>query len=213
VAKTAVFGNHRIRIESPMSIPDIQKGMAELFPELKDAVAFDKGDEVHFVPKSTMMQNRLNIELQKRKEQYLLDDLRRQAERNISEIGYMPGTRADKIKSGMIDASAISVHHTGNWHPAKLKRYSGGRWRDLETGEVSRAEKYDRVKETINTWFDPPDEYSAEITGQYASRGGYEHLVGKKAKIIETNEDLEVYVVKVEDDDTEYVIRMKDIKL
>lgn len=50
------------------------------------------------------------------------------------------------------------------------------------------------------------------IGGEYADKGGYAHLVGKTGQVIQENEELDICIIKADDDGKEYVIRKKDIQ-
>jgi hypothetical protein len=239
MSRMIIYEDNRLDVEDDtLTIPEIQESMSLIFPELKHAVALEKGNEIHFVTREKMRQNQLEISLRSRKAQtdYLSDHGRNYISmHHTADIGHMPGTIEDKIKARMIETGIIQanqIHIAGKRAPdypmggkgnAKLMTWSRGEWRDLETGVTSRMERdlLDRIarKEAVEAGIkalqslhEPTSEYTAEIMGEYAARGGYEHLVGKKCKLIEYNHDLEIYVVKVEDDEKEYVIRKKDIK-
>lgn len=83
-----------------------------------------------------------------------------------------------------------SIHYSayeGGRNPAQLRLYGNGKWHVVKTPLVV-------------------------IKGEYAARGGYEHLVGKYCDIIQENKDLEVYLVQAKGDNKQYVIRKKDIE-
>ena len=102
--------------------------------------------------------------------------------------------RNAQFRKSQIDAIDATSIKTGQIHAEQVKvRYGAG----IGNRQV---DEYDYS-------------YNCIIGGDYASIGGYEHLVGKDAKIIETMEDLEVHVVKPREEEKTYVIRMKDIKL
>jgi hypothetical protein len=234
MSRRVIYENHRLVIEDDsLTIPEIKESMSLIFPELKHAVALDNGNEIHFVTREKMKQNQLDISLRERRmnEFFTTPGNNYISMHHTADIGHMPGTREDKIRARMIETGTIQanqIHVAGKRAPdypiggkgnAKLMGWSRGEWRDLETGVTSRLEKekldrlsHREIQERMKTWFEPSDEYTAEIMGEYAARGGYEHLVGKKCKLIEYNNDLEVYVVQVKDDLQQYVIRKKDIK-
>lgn len=71
----------------------------------------------------------------------------------------------------------------------------------------------ERGQRKIHEEITKQQEYPYKIGGHYAKKGNYEHLVGKSIKVVEENVELGAYIVKVEGDDEEYLIRQKDIIL
>jgi hypothetical protein len=209
-----VYGDKKFDIESHMTEQQIRESMQELFPELRQAVALRKGNELHFVTHHRMMQNHLEIELSKLREKELLEELGKPSSPMI-------GSRRSQTE--YLNFHSNMIGHMPGHREEKMKTYMGGQWRDLEDAstistakiraEQIRAAKLASVSHIMNTWFDEPkEEYPYTVGDVYAARGGYEHLVGKKAKVIEENNELEVYIVEVENETKQYVIRKKDIQ-
>ena len=54
--------------------------------------------------------------------------------------------------------------------------------------------------------------YPHIVIGKYAEKGNYQHLVGKRCKIVDSDDLLEIHLIQVMDDEKTYLIRKSDIK-
>ena len=199
MTRTVVYGDNRLNVDDDsMSIQAIQRAICEIFPELKNAVALEKGDEIHFVVRSRMTQNMLEIELAgakfKKEQERLEEKLRainneKYPRRPIHDYGWFG---SDSERRRFLEHEVARTHR-----------------------EMHQAERIRLAKEELKRQLDKMEEAKEHfyiVGDDYAVKGGYEHLVGKKVKLIDVNEQMGVYLVKAEDDENEYVIRKQDIK-
>lgn len=203
MSRYAVYGKTRIHItDDSITSTEVLVSMTQAFPELKGATVLEKQEkdctELHLIPLSKMKQHQFDIE-----------NSMRQAEKLNSKLQdlFKPSNTALSIKTGTIQANTITGGHGNRRFPLNEAGYAPAHADDKRR----MSEYYAHVAE-IRERKSTSSGYVHDILDKYATRGGYEHLVGKKAKIISENTDLEIYTIEVEGDDTQYVIRMKDIQ-
>ena len=185
MSRYAVYGGTKLHItDDSITSNEIRDSMTQIFPELRNATIIEKRD-AH----GTELHM---VPLSKRRQHQLDIELDIQTRIRMAE-------QALSIKTGSIEADTITV----GWPDTG---YLPG------DADEKRRSAFDARLAEMRTKYGIPSPYVHDILGKYATRGGYEHLVGKKAKIISENTDLEIYTIEVEGDDTQYVIRMKDIQ-
>lgn len=189
-----IYNECHLNIGGTLTQKEIIDSMTEIFPELKYCIPMQIGDVLHLVSRNTTHQNLLDISLNEKKKQksygYPVP-----GPHDVC-IGYPPASREEKEKMSVDIPSA--------------RLYDDSIRSKIKVAEI-RADKITAATISFRKSLEQSS-YTVVIGDVYAEKGKYEHLVGKKAKIIETNVDLDVSIVKAEGDDKEYVIRNQDIK-
>lgn len=194
------YGKHRLVVDEGISLSELKKSLTELFPELHDAVLLeDRGGAISVVLKQKMLQNRLDIEFNEKRDAYIEQTVERVERERVA---------TNQIQANRIQASTI---HTG-YLPGTYHQKEAGSRRvsELSPRELAHLGKMlDNWGRILGT---PKQEYPYVIGGQYAHRGSYGHLVGKRAKSVLYDELIGVHLVQPEGEEKEYVIRTSDIK-
>jgi len=209
MARTIVYQDYEFSIDDGITLEQAKNSMMQIFPEIKGAVLLEKDGKIHIVLEDRMRQNMLDMELMnakmakhQRELEAKLERKRHHAETRES-YGWFKGSKSNKEAEKARKEVMLEMIQQEEWRRECEMRYNDRI--SITANELRKQYLESQEAQAV-------EEFAYIIGDEYAVRGGYEHLVGKKAKILETNEELGVHLVKVQDDDSQYVIRKQDVK-
>lgn len=220
------YGNHKLQVEEGVTLTEVRESMADLFPETADAVFTEDAEgRISVVLRRDMLQNQLDIELNKQRmlstEQITVGSImpeRVPRERLSTRQAIDKARRETRY---FTDSSSMTIHSNYGYTPATARQKRAHRHPLYEMARLeAQRETADYIHATLNDRLNqllkaskPPLEYPYLIGDQYAERGSYTHLVGKRAKSVLYDELIGIHLVLPEGEEKEYVIRESDLTL